>query len=265
MATEILSLQEIGVGDSQKEVLHNLALRQLEARCVRVLARQSTPPGSPAEGATYLVTATATGAWAGKEKHIAHYFGGAWYTYAPVEGMRVWDNATDTLYVYDGSAWVDLVDVWIRRRPWIDATTYTRNSDNSTDTQESTLASLTIPAGTLAASSLLRITALWSMTSSASTKTLIARLGGGSNDLLSFAATSVASAQTHTMVGNAGATNSQKSGSKTISAFGTSTNGIVTLSVDTSVNQTLAFLCKWGANVASEAIALERYVIEVVG
>lgn len=64
----------------------------------------STPPGTPI--GKYIITATATGAWVGKEDYIAEWIDGAWAFTAPVEGMLVWNAATDDLYGYDGSDWV---------------------------------------------------------------------------------------------------------------------------------------------------------------
>lgn len=52
----------------------------------------SAPPGSPAEGDTYLVpdSATATGAWAGMEANFATYYGGRWW-FVPVRvGDLLW-------------------------------------------------------------------------------------------------------------------------------------------------------------------------------
>lgn len=80
----------------------------------RVLDKDlSTPPGSPANGAMYIVAASATGAWAGKEKNLAWWLTsvGAWTFLAPALGLavRVVDeldsNNVPQQYVYDGTAW----------------------------------------------------------------------------------------------------------------------------------------------------------------
>lgn len=70
-----------------------------------VLASQTAPPGSPAEGGRYRVTATATGAWAGQEGKIALYYGAAWSFIAPWEGLRIYDRGANALLQHDGSAW----------------------------------------------------------------------------------------------------------------------------------------------------------------
>ncbi len=70
-----------------------------------VLASQATPPGSPATGATYRVTATATGAWASKETQIAQWSGTAWLFGVPAAGDRIWDIAAGREFIFDGTAW----------------------------------------------------------------------------------------------------------------------------------------------------------------
>ncbi len=65
----------------------------------------ATPPGSPTEGDRYIVAASPTGAWTGKAKHIAYYFNGGWRFINPGEGLMVWVNDEDLLYVYTGTAW----------------------------------------------------------------------------------------------------------------------------------------------------------------
>lgn len=72
-----------------------------------VLSRIDTPPGSPTAGDRYLVIATATGAWAGKENQIAEWNGTAWVFTAPATGMNVVvDDEPQYIYLYSGSAWV---------------------------------------------------------------------------------------------------------------------------------------------------------------
>lgn len=51
-----------------------------------VLDRLATPPGSPSTGDRYLIIATATGAWSGKENQIAGWDGSAWAYTIPTVG-----------------------------------------------------------------------------------------------------------------------------------------------------------------------------------
>lgn len=66
----------------------------------------TTPPGSPANGDTYIIPSGATGVWSGKTDQIAHFYGGAWTYWAPIEGVRLWLNDEDTEYAFDGLSWV---------------------------------------------------------------------------------------------------------------------------------------------------------------
>ena len=107
MTTELLALDEIVSSQAQKEVTHNTALRQIEGRLIRVLSRTTTAePASPNAGDTYVVPASATGTnWSGQDGKIAHYFGGAWTFYAPIEGLSLHVNDEDIRIEYNGAAW----------------------------------------------------------------------------------------------------------------------------------------------------------------
>ncbi len=65
----------------------------------------STPPGSPVKGDRYIVKATGTGAWTGKDNNIAWYDGAAWQFDIPAAGWTAWDNAQATQLYFTGSAW----------------------------------------------------------------------------------------------------------------------------------------------------------------
>jgi hypothetical protein len=106
-ATPNLSLPYIMAAQSQKHVTHNEAIRALDAILqLAVLDRDLTaPPGSPADGARYIVGASPTGAWSGHAGNVAAYQDGAWMFYAPVEGWIAWVGDEDAAVVWDGSAW----------------------------------------------------------------------------------------------------------------------------------------------------------------
>lgn len=99
----------LAAAQAQKHVTHNEALYQFDAfLCARFLDRDLTaPPGSPADGDTYLVKATATGAWTGQDGKIAYSADGAWRFYAPFGGLVAYVMDESKLVVYTGSAWVD--------------------------------------------------------------------------------------------------------------------------------------------------------------
>lgn len=68
----------------------------------------ATPPGSPANGDSYIVAASPTGAWVGHATHIAVWSTEgtpAWAFYTPTEGWRVDVVDEDLEYRFAGSAW----------------------------------------------------------------------------------------------------------------------------------------------------------------
>lgn len=65
----------------------------------------TAPPGSPSNGDTYLVKATATGAWATHDGKVAAYQAGTWYFYSVVAGLRALFVNHGDFRAYDGSAW----------------------------------------------------------------------------------------------------------------------------------------------------------------
>lgn len=116
MTTPKLAMPELSVGQAGKELTHNQALAILDqlAQAVVVDKDLAAPPGSPANGAMYIVAAGATGAWAGQSGNLAFWLTsvGAWTFAVPVNGWRVW--AVDELawYQYSGSAWAADDTIW---------------------------------------------------------------------------------------------------------------------------------------------------------
>ena len=106
MSTEILTIDEVTSSQSDKFTTHNNGLRQLEGQTIRVLSRTNAgPPGSPTNGDTYIVD-VASGTWASATVlDIAHYYGGAWNFYTPVQGVRLDVNDEDVIVKFDGVDW----------------------------------------------------------------------------------------------------------------------------------------------------------------
>jgi len=106
-ATSNLNLPFIMAAQAQKHVTHNEALRALDAIVqLAVLDKDlAAPPGSPADGARYIVGPSPTGAWSGQAGRIAAFQDAAWAFFAPIEGWRAWVADEDDLYVWSGSAW----------------------------------------------------------------------------------------------------------------------------------------------------------------
>ena len=105
--TPNLNLPYIMAAQAQKHVTHNEAIRALDAVVqLSVKDRSLTaPPGSPSDGERYIVGASATGAWSGKEGQIAAFQDNAWMFYEPAEGWLSWVADEDKLLAFDGSGW----------------------------------------------------------------------------------------------------------------------------------------------------------------
>ncbi|MGH8520137.1 MAG: DUF2793 domain-containing protein [Gammaproteobacteria bacterium] len=132
MTTPLLALDEISASQSQKETSHNQALRQHEGRTVRALSKDlNTPPGSPADGDSYVIGPAPTGVWAGKAFQVAVFIGTAWVYWVPKEGVALWINDLDTSYVYDGAAWIVLAGAGLAP-PFADTTAIVKGSADAT-------------------------------------------------------------------------------------------------------------------------------------
>lgn len=109
MTTPKLALPELSTSQAGKELTHNQALAILDQLAqARVTDKDlAAPPGSPANGAAYIVAASATGAWAGKAGQIAFWLTsvGAWTFIVPAAGWTVWVTDEAVRYQYNGSAW----------------------------------------------------------------------------------------------------------------------------------------------------------------
>lgn len=75
-----------------------------------VVKQESSPPGTAASGDRYLVIATASGAWSGKEGDIAEYNGSSWDFTTPTKGTHVYDEDSGNALIYNGTAWVVLAN-----------------------------------------------------------------------------------------------------------------------------------------------------------
>lgn len=100
------------------DVTHNEAIVLLEIAMKGVVSVGLNTPPAGVEGAAYVLGAAPTGVWSGKANKVAVYFNGSWRFLpgltsagadlpigASHEGLRVWSQADDGFYVWDGSAW----------------------------------------------------------------------------------------------------------------------------------------------------------------
>lgn len=107
MTTPRLGAPELTSGQAAPETTVNEQIRYVEAFAgAHFMDRDLTaPPGSPADGDCYLVKATATGAWSGKDGKIALYVNTSWVFITAKEGFSFWVDDEDIQIIYDGSAW----------------------------------------------------------------------------------------------------------------------------------------------------------------
>jgi hypothetical protein len=128
------------------------------------------------------------------------------------------------------------------------------------NTDETVLATVTIPAGAIGPNGQLLIQALWAFTGT-NTKTPRIRLGGiGGSIFYAAAHTTNLSCTSITRIGNRNAANSQVAGVVSIaSGVGASASGVFTAAVDTSAEVTLVFTGQ--LTNTGEAISIESYFV----
>lgn len=113
-STARLNLPLIDAGQAQKNITHNEAILALDQFVqASVLSQTLTaPPTTNTEGDSYIVAASATGAWTGKTGQIAAWQQGVWNFYAPAVGCLVWVGAQARMFVWTGAAWVDVFNLF---------------------------------------------------------------------------------------------------------------------------------------------------------
>jgi hypothetical protein len=128
------------------------------------------------------------------------------------------------------------------------------------DLIETTLATVTVPGGAMGPNGILRITTLWSYTSSANIKTMRVKLDG--TNFLNVVPTTSSAAQLLTMIRNRNAQNSQI-GYRAVdpTSVGTSSGALPTGVKDTSINKDVTFHALLAD--AGETITLEAYLVEL--
>jgi hypothetical protein len=109
--TARLNLPYIAPLQAQKQVTYNEAMAALDQLVQPAVKSRttSTPPGSPAEGDTYIVGPSATGAWAGKDGSFACWLSGAWTYRTPADGWLAFVTDTAELAIYHTGAWASFV------------------------------------------------------------------------------------------------------------------------------------------------------------
>lgn len=107
--TTNLELPYLAVGQAQKHVTVNETLRRLDAvvQLSVVSSSTTTQPGSPEDGAVYIVPASKSGSSWGSFANwsLGYYRDGAWEQITPREGWLTYVMDTDQLLSFDGSVW----------------------------------------------------------------------------------------------------------------------------------------------------------------
>jgi hypothetical protein len=65
----------------------------------------TAPPASPVAGDRYIVAASATGAWSGKDGQVAVWMGAAWEFHPPKVGWLAYIEAEAVLSAYKPAGW----------------------------------------------------------------------------------------------------------------------------------------------------------------
>lgn len=132
------------------------------------------------------------------------------------------------------------------------------------DTTEDTLATITVPANTLGANGSLRIYTLWTVTNSATAKTLRIRYSGGSGTIyMQAAAVNQASHQALLVIANQAATNSQiGTAPSTNGGLGVNGSALATSSVDTTASTTIVITGQKATG--TDTLTLNGYTVEVI-
>ncbi|WP_150627349.1 hypothetical protein [Pandoraea captiosa] len=128
---------------------------------------------------------------------------------------------------------------------------------------ETVLATVTVPAGAMGPNGVLRLTTMWSFSSTAVAKTLYARLGGVVFMNPGYNQAGTASMQHMTFLRNRASQTSQTGFSSASSTpFGTSSIAAQTYSIDTSIAQSLTLSGK--LSDVADSITLESYTVEIL-
>lgn len=129
------------------------------------------------------------------------------------------------------------------------------------DTNETTLATVTVPAGAMLANGMLRVRGLWTCTENANNKTIRVRFGGtGGTVVQTLVMTSIEQVQLDSIIHNVNNVAVQKFYGGTLS-FSTSTASVGAAAINTANAADLVF--RGLLATGTDTITLESYVVEV--
>ncbi|GIK48045.1 MAG: hypothetical protein BroJett013_07420 [Alphaproteobacteria bacterium] len=170
-----------------------------------------------------------------------------------LEGDGRTDQATQLQFIYKRPA---------RLKPYVLAQSAVASAPVTGTTAETTLATVRVPAHSLLPNGRLRITGVFTVTSSTNAKTLRVKFAGGTYHNIQTTTTGVISSRFEVIVANVNSESSQKSAGGGNGALGFSSSALVTSSNNTAVDQFVTFTGILGDG--SEQIVLESYCVEVL-
>jgi hypothetical protein len=102
-----LALPYLQTAQAQKEITHNAAIAALDMLVQAVVddVPLASPPPTPVDGTAYIVSAGATGDWAGQDDALAFFINGAWQFQTPFDGLTVWLKFYSKTISYSAGAW----------------------------------------------------------------------------------------------------------------------------------------------------------------
>lgn len=131
------------------------------------------------------------------------------------------------------------------------------------DTNENTLATITVPAGIMGLNGILRITSAWTFTGSTNSKTWRVKFGAMTVQDNGTTTAGVTSIRCVSELRNVGATNSQKGNSYTWTIAGSvPATAPTTAAIDTTAAVTMLITGQKG--LAGETLTLDSYLVELI-
>ncbi len=101
------NLPLLHAAQAQKEIFHNTALAMLDTIVAPVVQDRASDPAmlTPVPGQCWIVGASATGPWQGRDNTIACWNENGWIFMEPKTGMLVSDVQSGCFRIFQGGGW----------------------------------------------------------------------------------------------------------------------------------------------------------------
>lgn len=168
--------------------------------------------------------------------------------------LQVVDLPNKPLFRWNGSMWVPVTGSVVLAQSAVAVSC-------PVDATEDILATINVPAGLLGPNGAVRVSAQWTLTNNANSKTLRVRFGGiGGTGYLNAVQASVAGGVSTVLIGNRGAANSQAGNAVITNTAAVATAQAGTGAVDTAAATTLVITGQKAT--AGDTLTLESYLVE---